>query len=295
MKYIFLLAILCMIMPSVRADTATEIAAQEKRIAALRKEVMPLITALEPINTDVRVFISLDPIVDAVTSLNQLPVSQRTVSLQSTERDGYLFSSNAWCNSYAELQGPGDLQAQGELTAFGASVEDDGSILLRSHASTTGRIQVHLHIYGPRIEPPINLGGGGLCPYGGGNGSSLGASFNKELDLRMRFAFAMAPDGRALVYKAAMSEPAKVDMTISIGLGALGHLGYPASFPIPQSPYAGQFPLLISNGGTFNFPGKSASREYALVLKPASFAASKKGVTVQWNAAIDFKTVAQAR
>src|SRR4051812_13074799 len=91
------------------ADSAADIAAQEARIAALRKEVEPLVAPLQTIRSDVRVFASFEPIVAAVAHLNTLPAAQRTVSLQSTARTGHFYDNNDLCNSFAELQGPGDL------------------------------------------------------------------------------------------------------------------------------------------------------------------------------------------
>jgi hypothetical protein len=290
MRIIYALALLGACAPAL-ADTAADIAEQESRIAALRKDVEPLVAPLQTIHTDVRVFASLEPIVAAVAGLNELPSNQRTVTLQSTAATGHFVDRNDLCNSFAELQGPGDLHAQGELTGFSAAVQNDGTIVLSSHAATSGHIQVHVQFFGPRIYPPWPLPkGGGTCPYGGGNGTSVGAGFNKDLDLHIRFAFAMAPDGRTLTYQAVLYDPTTVNVTISIGLGALGNLGYPTSFSIPQSPYTGQFPLLVANGGKFTIPGEKGPREYAVTLKPASFTATKAGIAAEWTSSIDFKT-----
>ncbi|MFM0125700.1 hypothetical protein P0D73_43880, partial [Paraburkholderia sp. RL18-101-BIB-B] len=269
MKVIIALAILAACVQAL-ADTTTSIAEQQARIAALQKDVGSLVAPLQTFHTDVRVFASLEPIVAAVADLNGRPSNERTLTLQSTAVNGHIVDNNGLCNSFAELQGPGDLHAQGELTGFRAATQDDGSILLNSHAATSGHIQLHVQFFGPRVYPPWPLPrGGGACPYGGGNGTSIGAGFNKDLDLHIRVTFALAPDGQSLTYQAILYDPTKVDVTVSIGLGALGNLGYPMSFDIPQSPYTGQFPLLVAKGGSFTIPGERGPREYALVLKPA--------------------------
>ncbi|AQH00431.1 hypothetical protein A9R05_15635 [Burkholderia sp. KK1] len=289
MKVFFAFAVL-VACASVLADTTTSIAEQQARIAALRKDVASLVAPLQTIHSDVRVFASLEPIVAAVADLNGRPANERTLTLQSTAPNGHIIDNNNLCNSFAELQGPGDLHAQGELTGLRAATQDDGSILFSGHAATSGHIQLHVQFFGPRIYPPWPLPrGGGTCPYGGGNGTSVGAGFNKDLDLHIRVSFALSPDGQSLTYQAVLIDPTKVDVTVSIGLGALGNLGYPISFDIPQSPYTGQFPLLITKGGAFTIPGETGPRKYALVLKPGSFAATKAGVAVEWTSVVDFK------
>jgi hypothetical protein len=293
MRTACLLSLFC-VCTTALADTVADIATQEARIAALQKDIEPLVAPLQNIHSDVRVFASLEPIVAAVAGLNNLAPAQRTVTLQSTERTGHFYDNNGLCNSYAELQGRNDLHAQGLLSNFSAAVQENGSIVFNTHASTSGHIQVHVQIFGPRLYPVGIHIGGGTCPYGGGVGTSVGANFNKDLDLHIRFAFAMAPDGGTILYQAALYDPQKVNVTISIGLGALGSYGYPTSFDIPQTPYTGQFPLLIKNGGKFTVPGEKGPREYSIQLKPASFAATKAGVAAEWTSAIDFKTPAAA-
>lgn len=291
MKIIFALALLSACAPAV-ADTAADIAAQEARIAALRKEVEPLVAPLQTIKSDVRVFASFGPIVAAVAGLNGLPAAQRRVSLQSTAATGHFYENNDLCNSYVELQGPGDLHASGELTAFNAATQEDGSLLFTAHAATTGHVQAHWHFYGVRVRTLI----GNACPPGGGFGGSIGADFRKDLDFKIRVGFAMTPDGKTVSYQASVIEPRKVNVTVSLGVQRIGNVGFPTSFDVPGGAIAsGQFPLLIANGGKFVVPGEKGPREYALTLKPASFAATKAGVAAEWTSAIDFKTPAPTR
>jgi hypothetical protein len=268
-------------------DTATE----ADRILALQKEVEPLVAPLQSIKSDVRVFASFDPIIAAVAGLNALPAEKRTVSFQSTCANGHFYDNNDLCNSYVELQGPGDLHAAGALSTFSATAQEDGSLILTAHADTSGHLQAHWQFLGARVRP---LGiGGGTCPPGGGVGSSIGANFEKGLDVSIRIGFAMAPDGQTLTYQASVINPPRVDVTISAGFGNLGNLGIPVSFAMPGGAIAsGQFPLLIGAGGKFVVPGEKGPRSYALSLKPVSFTATKGGAAAEWNSVIDFNAPA---
>ena len=270
-------------------DTATE----ADRILALQKEVEPLVAPLQSIKSDVRVFASFDPIVAAVAGLNALPAEKRTVSFQSTGANGHFYDNNDLCNSYVELQSPGDLNAAGVLSAFSATAQEDGSLILTAHADTSGHLQAHWQFVGVRVKP-LGLGGG-VCP-GGGVGGSIGATFNKGLDVSLHVGFAMAADGQTLTYQASIINPPRVDVTISAKFGNLGDLGIPVSFAMPGGAIAsGQFPLLIAAGGKFVVPSEKGPRTYALALKPVSFAATKAGAVAEWNSVVDFNTSASTR
>jgi hypothetical protein len=264
----------------VAADTSADIAAEEARISALRKEIEPLVMALQATKADIRVFVSLEPIIGAVAGLNSLPPAQRTVSFQSTGANGHFWENNDLCNSYVELQGPGDLHASGQLTSFNAAQQDDGSLSLSAHADTSGHLQAHWHFFGVRARGPF---GWNVCPPGGGFGGSIGADFQKGLDFKVNIQFAMSSDGQALSYQASIAEPRRVDVTISFGLEHLGNVGFPTSFDVPGGAIGSrQFPLLIANGGRFTIPGDKQAREYVLTLKPDSFSSTRAGVTAQW-------------
>jgi hypothetical protein len=270
-------------------DTATD----ADRILALQKEVETLVAPLQSIKSDVRVFASFDPIVAAVAGLNALPAEKRTVSFQSTGANGHFYDNNDLCNSYVELQSPGDLNAAGVLSAFSATAQEDGSLILTAHADTSGHLQAHWQFVGVRVKP-LGLGGG-VCP-GGGVGGSIGATFNKGLDVSLHVGFAMAADGQTLTYQASIINPPRVDVTISAKFGNLGDLGIPVSFAMPGGAIvSGQFPLLIAAGGKFVVPSEKGPRTYALALKPVSFTATKKGVAAEWNSVVDFNTSASTQ
>ena len=293
MKNHFALALLSICVLAIgcaRTDTAT----QEARVLALQKEVEPLVAPLQSTKSDVRVFASFDPIIAAVAGLNALPPEKRTVSFQSTGANGHFYDNNSLCNSYVELQGPGDLHAAGALSAFSATTQEDGSLIFTAHADTHGHLQAHWQFLGVRVSGPFGIGN--VCPPGGGVGGSIGANFEKGLDCSVRVGFAMAADGQTLTYQASIINPLRVDVTISAGFGNLGNLGIPVSFAMPGGAIAsGQFPLLVAAGGKFVVPGEKGPRIYEIALKPVSFVARKGGAAAEWNSMIDFKTPGSTR
>ena len=272
----------------------TDIPTQETRIVALQKEVEPLVAPLRSVKSDVRVFASFEPIVAAVAGLNALPAEQRTISLQSTGAFGHFYDNNSLCNSYVELQGPGDLHAAGALSAFNATTQEDGSLIFTAHADTSGHLQAHWQFLGVRVTGPFGIGN--VCPPGGGVGGSIGANFDKGLDFSVGVGFALAADGQTLTYQASIINPRRVDVTIGLGLEHIGNVGIPVSFNVPGGAIAsGQFPLLIAAGGKFVVPSQKGLRTYAIVLKPASFVVTKAGVAAEWNSMVDFSTPASTR
>jgi hypothetical protein len=258
------------------------VAAQQKRIEELHRDLAPIVASIESSKSDVRVSIPFEPIVAAVADLNALPAGRRTVSLQSTRASGHFYDSKDLCNSYVALEGPGDLHGSGVLTGFNAKPQDDGSLLLTAHTETSGHLQAHWQYFGLRSRR-------GACPPGGGDGGSIGANFEKGLDFGVRIGFAMAPDGQTVAYQAALLNPRRVDIRMGVGIEHIGNLGLPAGFNLPGGTIgSGKFPLLIATGGNFVVPGAQGPHSYSLALKPVSFAATKAGVAMEWTSSIDF-------
>ena len=290
----FLIASASLACASAQAGLKEGVAAKEAEISGLRAKVDTLTPRLLVNDADVRVFLSLTPLVSAVSGLNALPDAGRTVVVRSTGAHGRFWQdSETFCNSYAELNSANALQATALLSTFGATMRDDGAIDLATRVAVAGRVQVHVHFMGVRVRPrlfgqPI---GGGICPPGGGAGTSIGVSFDKTKDMAMRLSFAAGPDGQSLAYTARITAPDKIDVTAQIHLGGvLPTIGHPLDFPIPSTPLAsGSLPLLFGNEGMFKLPG-GASRAYSVVLSPKSFVANRTGVTAAWKSTVQFKT-----
>lgn len=276
------------------AGLKEDIAAKEVEIAGTRAKVDALTSRLLVKDVDARVFLSLSPLVSAVSGLNALPDAGRTVLVRSVGANGRFWQDGeTFCNSYAELNSADALQATALLSNFGATMRDDGAIDLAARVAVAGRVQVHVHFMGVRVRPRI-FGqpiGGGVCPPGGGAGTSIGVSFDKTKDMAMRLSFAPAPDGRSLAYAASIMAPDKIDVTAQIHLGGvLPTIGHPLDFLIPATPIAsGSLPLLFGNEGVFKLPG-GGSRVYSIVLSPKSFVANRTGITAAWKSTIQFKT-----
>jgi hypothetical protein len=272
-----------------QASLPEDVAARHAAVEALRKSVAPLAAPLQVKGSDARVFVSLTPLVAAVTDLAGRPVAQRTIQVQSIGANGKFWEDGDWCHSFVELQSPGDLRATAELRNIVATLRDDGALLLTTRAAVNGRAQVKFQFRGRRVSGPGGIGN--VCPPGGGVGSSIGVGFQKDVDLALALTFAAAPDGRSLAYAASFISPDKVSVTAQIGLGPIGTYGHPMSFDLPKAPLAsGSFPLLILQSGVFKLPGDAGERQYSFAMTPIGFTTDKKGITANWKTLVQFKT-----
>lgn len=274
---------------SVFAGLLEDIQAAEARLAAVRAQVQPLVAPLLVPDADLRVFVSLTPLATALSNLNALPAAGRTIRVQSTGRNGHLWSGGgSWCDSYVELDSSDSLRATAELTQMNAVVGDDGSIDVGARATVKGKVQVKFQLRGRRISYPWPLSGG-FCPPGGGVGTSIGVELEKAQDLGILVAFAPSADRQSVGYTARFSRPTDVNVTAQIGLGAIGTIGHPFSFAIPNAPIAsGTLPLLLAREGTFKLPA-AGERAYAVALTPVSFSTAGKAITASWKGRVQFQ------
>lgn len=276
------------------AGLKEDLAAKEAQLVALRAEVEPLARPIMVNGSDLRVFISLAPLVNAVSALNSRPQAARTINVQSTGRNGDFWSNGGdWCGSYVELDSGNSLHATAAMSNFSAQVRDDGAIALASRADINGHVQVKFQFKGRRVSQTIGICPAcvhtNVCPPGGGVGTSIGVGFSKTIDMQLLMAFARSADGRSVDYRASFVSPKEVSVTAEIGLGPIGTLGQPMSFNLPAGPIAsGSIPLLVTNDGKFELPGGAGARVYSLVLTPAEFVAGKNGITAAWKASVRF-------
>ena len=274
------------------AGLQEEVAAKEAELARLRAEVQPLVRPITVSGSDVRVFASLAPLVDAVASMNARPQDRRLITLQSTGRHGYFWrDGDTWCDSYVELDHGDSFKTRAVMSNFAAAVRDDGGIALGARAEAKGHVQLKFQFKGRRHRIYV-LGRevGNVCPPGGGVGTSIGVGFDKTVDLQLLMAFSRSADGRSVDYKASFVSPREVSVTAQIGLGVIGTIGHPMSFDLPAGPIAsGSFPLLVAQDGTFQLPGEAGERAYSFVLTPTAFAAGKSGITAGWKSTVQFK------
>jgi len=271
----------------VAAATQEEIGAKRAAVKALHDRLAPRVAPLLVSGSDVRAFVSLAPIVEGIAAIAATPPVTRTIRVQSTGANGKFWENGDWCHSFVELQSPDAFMATAELTNLVGSILDNGTIQVSTRALARGKAQMKFQFKGMRVRGPLGIGN--VCPPGGGVGSSIGVGFDKDLDLVLQVALSRGPDARSVSYSAAFVSPEKVDVTAQIGLGALGTLGHPVSFPLPRTPLAsGSFPLLFAQQGKFTLPG-GATRAYSLALTPQSFVVNRTGVTATWKSAVQFR------
>ena len=257
-----------------------------------RSEVDALVNEMLVVDADLKITLPYAPLIDAIQQLNTLPKAQRRVTLQSFQRNGYLWEDGpTWCNSYAEIQGPNDLTATADLSSFSAKADADGKIMLRARADIAMGAQIHWHFMGRRITAhfmgaPV---GGGICPPGGGFGGSIGARGNTGIDMTSAITFAVSPDGKTLTYNVDLISPRRVGTTLSFGFQHIGELGIPMNFSLPVGRVAsGEVPLLFGKDGEVILPNRTI-KKYRVELKPVSIHADQHGLSAAWTSTIIFQ------
>lgn len=292
MKLVLANVLLISVTMYVQAGLPDDIAAKEAAIAELRKTVEPLVEPLLIKDTDIRVFASMSPLVDAMNDLASRPEAARMLNILSTSGNGRFWEDGeTWCGSYVELDKPDSFRATAVLSNMNGSVAQDGSLLLTTQAKVNGAVQVKFQFRGARYR----FLGGNVCPPGGGAGTSIGVNFDKTVDLNLSIAFKQAQDGRSLGYTAAFTSPDKVSVTANIGLGPIGTIGQPISFNIPKEPIAsGSIPLLIANEGKFEMPSGAGEREYIFAMTPVAFSSTQQGIQASWKTAVQFRELSNA-
>ena len=286
-------ALLAMAIPAL-AGLREDLAAKEAEVATLRQNVAVLTQSLLVKDVDLRTFVSLSPLVEAVAGLNSRPVPGRLINVRSTAANGQFWHDGAtWCHSFVELKSADGMWADVVLDNFSANLRDDGGIELNTRAAVNGKVQVKFQFMGPRTNIyALGVKVGNFCPPGGGIGTSIGVGFQKVQPLALLLSFSRAADGRSIAYSVQFTAPAKVDVSAKIGLGAIGTITHPLSLDIPKTPLAsGTLPLLFSNEGVFKLPGEAGSRAYSVVLIPKSFVADRKGIVAAWKSTVQFKPV----
>ena len=280
-----LLAVATMLASTIAAATDNDLLAERALLDKARSDVNDSVQTMLVKDADVEVTLPYAPLLAAVAQLNTLPQEQRRVTLQSYQRNGYFWEdSPTWCNSYAEIQGPNDLRATADLSAFDGSAATNGMITLSAHVDVAMNAQVHWHFMGRRVT----IFGGGVCPPGG-FGGSIGASGQTSVDLASRISFAMSPDGGALTYAVDLISPPTVSMTLSFGFQDIGNLGIPMSINLPLGRVAsGEVPLLFGQTGEIVLPDKSV-KKYQVKLKPVSVHADQSGLAAAWTESITFQ------
>ena len=175
--------------------TADDLASKQAQLEALRSEVSTQTANMLVKQVDLQIVFPYAPLIAAVSKLNQLPQSDRTILIQSTSGNGPLWQNGeAWCNSFAELASPGALSATAVLSALTAKPDANGAIELSAHVDASLKAQIHWQFKGHRVSASIRGWkiGRGICPPGGGFGGSIGAIGQKTVDFLTKLSFLSA-------------------------------------------------------------------------------------------------------
>lgn len=267
---------------------AEDLASQQAKLDALRSEISTQTASMLVRQVDLQIHFPYAPVIAAVSKLNSLPQSDRTIRVQSTSGNGPLWQDSAtWCNSFAELRDPGSLSATAVLSGLAAKADAKGAVGLGAHVDVNLQAKLHWQFRGRRVSLSV-AGmhvGGGVCPPGGGFGGTIGAAGQKGVDLLTELSFSQVAHSGALGYSLRLVSPDKSSMTLSFQFQHIGNLGVPMNFSLPVGNVAsGTLPMLFYKQGEFVLGG--VHKKYSVTLTPASFSANQAGLTASWNSKI---------
>lgn len=252
----------------------------EAALNALRERVTAAAAPMLVSGADVQIKFPYAPLVAAVASLNTLPPQQRTIGVQSVDRNGYFWREENDCGaSYIELPGPGDLRAPTVLSGFAAVPQKDGALDVSVAAAVALSGQIKGHYQPGKVW--------GVCP-GGGAGTSVGVSASATPTLVARIRLTAVPERPDLAWSISLVSPNSVGVRVTAGLGALGDRSVDVDIPVPLVTAAsGQLPLLLLQQGKVQIPG-GGERSYTVSLKPSAFQASAWGLVASWVGGVSF-------
>lgn len=250
----------------------------EQQVEAARSAVTAIVAATAVTDADIEVALPVAPVVQAMTSLNALGADRRTISVRSTGANGRFWQDGGWCNSFAELGSSDGFKADAILANFAASFPGGNKIAVSADVTVNASVDVHWHIYGPRLA--FNA-----CPYGGGNGGHVGAT--GQTGFKLTGHLSLIQDNDKFLYQVSLVDPPTVNMTINIGLQRIGNIGIPQSFNLPLGVVAsGQLPLMIANQGEVTLPG-GQKRTYSVSFTPVRVNIDQAAAKGAWKGKVE--------
>lgn len=253
--------------------TREQVSAKQAIVIALQDRLMARVAPLISSQEDVRVFLSLSPIVEGISVIAASPPSARTIRVKSTGANGSFWEHSVLCKSSVDLQSSDSLNASSQLSDLTGAILENGAIQLTANALIRGSAQLRFSSFKncARIELPLNV------------------RFEKDLNLTLLFSFLQHSSEGSVSYSASFASPEKIDMTIEVELLRIGRAGIPLSLSLPSQPFAtGSFSLLLSQKGILKIPG-GAERNYSLILSPLSFSTNQSGIKAKWNSTVEFR------
>jgi hypothetical protein len=251
----------------------------EKQVNAARSEVIEMTKGATVTDADIEVTLPVAPLLSAVTAMKDAPPERRTISVKSNGANGKFWEDGpTWCNSYVELGSTNGFNANAVLSDFAATVKDGSTLAVSAKGSVAGKVDLHWHVYGPRV--PV-FG----CPYGGGNGGHVGVEAATSFPITANAN--LVQDGANFLYTITLVDPPKVNMTLEIGLDKIGKLGIPRSFDIPLGVVAsGPLPMMVANKGEVTMPD-GQKRTYSISLAPKRVTINQSAATGAWTGKVE--------
>ncbi len=287
------------------------ISAKEKANDELRRSMENKLAPMKVPVADVRIWASQKMLAIVTDTFNRLTPQQRTFHYHTISEEGQTYQTGggaAGCGGYATLSGGNTANADLAVGALAASFTNTGATV-SADFQFSFNAQVVTHINGPAgphgtmVLNCIDLGPlGRPCtnlpsvtvscetPIGGGvSGGSYGVSGNRT-DRLTAAASLHSDDSTWLAYDVAITSPDQIPITIEVGLGQLGRVGFPITVPVPhQALLSGKAPNILDQSGTITIPSLQLSKSYKLTasgvvgsVNPTGYAAAGK-LAVQWQ------------
>lgn len=265
-------------MPSNLASVKGEINRVNGQIENVRKEIDPLLSPIRVSGTSIQVHVAVQLLQKIISSINQLPLPQRTVTYANTGGQGQLVDNNAGplgCGYFLELNGWTNLSAAAALANVSAAWNADGSIKISPTAQLSGSASVHWQVKHVRILN--NCIGGG---FGGVVGGSISPNTGVTLDVAVHMT---STTDQWLTYNIDINGPSQTQATISVHAGQLGDIGIPVPFSIPTGTImSGVAPNMFSKIGRVEIGNPPLfARDYEMLLKPTNGNSAANGFTAR--------------
>jgi hypothetical protein len=252
---LFMLSIALLGPPRVaNAQTADDVAALERRVAQLAKELHTHSSAARacPIGTPAdQCPLRLYQSGSLTAHLFERLLAGRSITFRMTGGSGQLVNSGgggAGCGYYVEVVS-NDLNGDLNIRT-GNSVWSSAGLALRPDFRFVAWATLHGHVRGPAC-PFTGCG----CTIGGGAGTTVGVRAERDDSLPLQLRISNDSQGNATI---ALVQPADktIDVTISIGLQGIGNVGIPTSFVLPRATYfTTTAPSTFGTQGEIEIPG----------------------------------------
>lgn len=290
-----------------------ETAARRKaEIEHLRAEIQPKAAALKVADADFRLWIAKDALVQLNSAFNGLTDQQRTVQYRTTSEEGQIYNQGgggAGCGGFANVVGGNSASAQLRIGQFTTGWTEQG-VTASADLNFAFQAQIHAHVRGA-AGPHTFMGQqcvhvwpfkNPVCtdvpqvtiscatPIGGGVGlGSFGLSGTRTERITVKTTLRSDPTSW-LIYDVAVASPDAIPITINIGLGQLGTVGIPISFPVPRTTLmSGKAPPLFAQSGELALASIGLRKLYDVTLVPAAGVvgpagfASKGKLKITWR------------